>query len=210
MAGHAPAAPPVPPQPPPQVPPLQPLVKDADSLLATVRRLHALNDVVIFWNEQRSFKLMLRNDPIDAETVSMELAMVFDDDDEVMLRIVDLTNDGYVDEPGTFVLDSWTSPAAEFGTDEAAKIMKAINDAYTWHVCRCGSYLIKDDAEICVFCCMTRSQADKAVHFCAICCEEGMRMHMDLQACCAQHLHRHCLATWRAKSGDERCPLCRQ
>lgn len=193
------------PQPAPAV-----LVKDADSMLATVRRLHVINDAVLFWNEQRSFKLMLRNDPMDAETISVELALVFDDDDEDMARIMELTNDGYIDEPGTFVLESWTFSSAEFGHDEAARIMRAINDAFLYRVCACGSYLIRDDAQICVFCCMTRSAEDKAVHFCPICHEEGMRMHMDHMPCCGQHLHRACLAAWKSKSGDDRCPLCRQ
>lgn len=185
------------------------LVSDPDSMFHVIKRLHGINDGVIFWNEQRSFKLMLRNDPVDPETVSCELVLVFDEEDGTMQHVLDLTNDGYIDEPGIFVLDSWTFQAAEFSLDDARKVMAVINDAYLFRVCPCGAYLVKDDASICVFCHMTSSPEDKLAHFCSICCEDGMAMHMKRQACCQQHLHAHCLATWRDKSGDDRCPLCR-
>lgn len=184
------------------------LVSDAGAMLNTVKRLHFINDGIIFWNEQRTFKLMLRNDPVDADTVSCELALVFEDDDEVMQRVLDLTNDGYMDEPGVFILDSWTHQLADFCADDARKIMNAVNDAYLYKTCPCGNYLVKDDAAHCLFCQMTRAPGQET-HFCTICCEDGLAMHMTRQPCCQQRLHAHCLATWRTKSGDDRCPLCR-
>lgn len=186
------------------------LVAEAESLYHSVRRLHRTNESVLFWNEQRSFKLMLRNDPVDADTVSCELAMVVDEDDDDMARLMDLMTDGYLEEPGTFVLDSWTFKDKEFTEEGARKIQFAINAAHRYRVCPCAAYVIKDDGAVCVFCQMTRTRADKESHFCAICCEDGMRMHMTRQDCCQHYLHKHCMATWRSKSGDERCPLCRQ
>lgn len=185
------------------------LVADADSLLAVLKRLHALNDGVLFWNEQRSFKLMLRNDPMDADTVACELAMVYDDEDESFQRIIELANDGYLDEPGTFVFDSWSFPAADLCAADVAKVMHAVNRAYLYRVCPCGKYLIKDDAPLCVYCQLVSTPADRDTHFCSICCEDGISMHMQRQPCCRQHLHSHCLATWRAKSRNDACPLCR-
>jgi len=186
------------------------LVHNAAALAATLKRMHIVNECVIFWNEQRSFKLMLRNDPVDADTLACELALVFEEGDDRMAELIDMTNDGYVDEPGTFVLESWSFPAAEFGIDEAAKIMHAVNTAYLCRVCPCTKYLIKDDAVMCFFCQMTSTPDDTQTHFCSICCEDGLAMHMARQPCCGQHLHAQCAGTWKATSGNERCPLCRQ
>ena len=127
-----------------------------------------------------------------------------------MLAMLDLTNDGYMDEPGTFVVDSWSFPAAEFGVADARKVSDAVNAAYLYRVCPCGKYLIKDDAAICLYCQMTATPSTKRVHFCPICCDEGREMHMTHTPCCRQFAHTHCLATWHHKSGDERCPFCRQ
>lgn len=186
------------------------LVSDPEAMVATLKRLHALNDGVMFWNEQRTFKLMLRNDPVDAESVACELAVVVDEDDEHMMRLMEMTNDGYIDEPGTLVVESWCFPLADFGIEEAAKVQHAVNRTYLYRVCPCNKYLIKDDGAVCLFCQMTATPESRRWHFCPICCEEGREMHMALQPCCAQRLHSRCLDTWIHKSGDDRCPLCRQ
>jgi len=186
------------------------LVYDHLSMFHVIKRLHNVNDAVMFWNEERTFKLMLRNDPGDDASIGCELSVVFDEDDERMQRVLDLTNDGYMDEPGVFVLDTWSFPEAEFSYEDARKVMNAINNAYLFKVCPCGSYMIKDDSSICVFCQMTSTPQGRLVHWCSICCEDGMAMHMRQQACCQQYLHAKCIRTWRAKSGDDRCPLCRQ
>lgn len=187
------------------------LVSDAESMYTTLQRLHLINDGVLFWNEQRSLKLLLRNDPVDPDTVSCELAIMADDDDDELEKILELlTSDGYTDEPGVFVLDSWTFRAAEFDVEDARKVMSAVNDAYQYRICPCRKYIIKDEPLICTFCQMTRTAEDKQTHFCSICRDDGMRMHMQCQACCKQFLHKHCLAKWEEQSGDERCPLCRQ
>lgn len=185
------------------------LVQDAHALLATLKRMHVLNDSVLFWNEQRSLKLMLRNDPVDADTLACELAIVFDEDCDDMHKLVDLTNDGYLDEPGTFVMDAWSFAAADVTAEDLGKMTRAVNDAYAMRVCPCGSYLIKDEAPMCYMCHVTSTADGRASQFCAICREDGLAMHMTALPCCQQRLHAHCLHTWRAKSGDDRCPLCR-
>lgn len=185
------------------------LVCDPQSMLGTLKRLHAINDAVLFWNEQRTFKLMLRNDPVDADTLACELAMVVPEDDDAMMHVFELTHDGYIDEPGTFILDSWSYNLADISAEEAAKVANVVNEAYLYKMCLCGNYLIKDDASMCVFCQMTSSAEDRLEHFCSICCEDGMARHMVRQTCCGQHLHNNCLTTWKTKSRDDRCPLCR-
>ncbi len=186
------------------------LISDPEAMAATLRRLHVLNDAVTFWNEQRSFKLMVRNDPVDAETLACELVMIVDEDDEAMGDLMSLMSDGYLEEPGTFVLDTWSFPFETFSSKDADKVAKAVNSAYLYRVCPCGKYLIKDEGGVCLYCQMTATADDRAVHFCPICCEEGRAMHMTQMPCCSNRLHTHCLATWHHKSGDERCPLCRQ
>lgn len=186
------------------------LVSDSHAMAAMLRRLHALNDAVTFWNEQRTFKLMVRNDPVDPETLACELVLVTDEDDDSMVELMALMSDGYLEEPGTFVLDTWSFSLDTFSAEDAARVAKAVNDAYGYRVCPCGKYLIKDDAGVCLYCQMTASAADRTSHFCPICCEEGREMHMTRMPCCSNHLHTHCLATWHHKSGDDRCPLCRQ
>lgn len=186
------------------------LVHDAATMAAVLRRLHVLNDGVIFWNEQRSLKLMLRNDPVDCDTLACELALVSDEDDERAAKLLALANGGYMDEPGTYVLEGWSWPLADFDDAQAQSVLAAVNDAYLWRPCPCGEYVIKDDACMCVFCHMTSTPDSKREQFCPICCEDGMAMHMTRMPCCKQHLHVSCLDTWKAKSSDDRCPLCRQ
>lgn len=186
------------------------LVGDPDSVAGVIKRLHVLNDAIVFWNEERSLKLMLRNDPIDVDTVACELAVLYDETDERMADMLDMTNDGYVDEAGTYVLDSWTWPAEAFDGDAARKVMQAINEAYLARVCPCGNYLIKDDAAMCLYCHLTATPAGRAARFCPICRDDGLDMHMVTQPCCGQHLHIGCLAMWKSKGDDQRCPLCRQ
>ena len=183
------------------------LVQHADSMASVLRRLHASNDAFLFWNEQCNFKLMLRNDPVDPETLACELAIVTDDTDSA---IFELCNDGYMDEPGTYVIDSWSFPLDSFGAEDATRVMHAVNDAYLIRACPCGRYQIKDDAPMCTFCDMTSGPAQRTTHFCPICCDDGLAMHMQRMPCCQQRLHRQCIDAWKAKSGDARCPMCRQ
>lgn len=185
------------------------LVQDPRSMASALRRLMITNDAMLFYNQQQSLKLMIRNDPVDADTLACELAVVTDDDEQLQ-RVMELNNDAYVDEPGTYVIDSWSFPLKTFKPEDAAKVMAAVNAAYAVTVCPCGRYLIKDDAPMCTFCDMTSRAGERATHFCSICCEDGMEMHMTTMPCCQQLLHQRCLDTWKDKSGDDRCPLCRQ
>jgi hypothetical protein len=197
---------------PPEARPPGVLIHDPEALVGVIKRLHATNDGVTFWNHERSFKLMLRNDPSpEAEdSVACELVMVVDEDDERMATLMELDGDGYLEEPGTYILDTWTFKLAHLDAAAVAKVQAAINRVYLTTVCPCGDYLIKDDATYCVYCHMVGTPEDKTHHFCSICCDSGIRMHMTVMPCCQQCLHETCLRTWRHKSGDERCPFCRQ
>lgn len=186
------------------------LVQDAEALLLTLRRLRALNEAVMFYSHDSSLKLMLRNDPSGDDTLACDLCVVVDEEDDLLNRMLDLHADGYQEDPTTYVLDSWSFKDARVTPRDLDKVVAAINAAYLLRTCPCRRYLIKDDGLYCYFCQLSSTAADRQRQFCPICCEDGARMHMATTTCCSQPLHRACLATWHAKSGDERCPLCRR
>ena len=186
------------------------LVREVTSLLAAMERLYLLNDSVCFWNADRSLRCGLRHDPSDDDDgVGFELYVVVDEDDPGAKALFDMSDDGYVDDDGTFVLHRWTFRLASFGPEDAATVASVINRLYLYRVCRCSKYLIKDDAFLCVFCQMTATIGDRAVVFCPICCEDGVAMHMTCVPCCQQTLHTRCLEAWHAKRTPRTCPLCR-
>lgn len=189
------------------------LIKEPGTLLDALRRLRVLNDGVMFYNREKTIKFMLRNDPSDLEALACELVIVFEDDDDVMNRIVDLCNLGCLEEPGMYVIHTWSYAVADIVTPQDVEpAMQAINRAYRLRVCPCAAAFIQDDAPLCLLCQLTSTQADREKHFCSICYEDGMRMHMTHMPCCKQHLHAACLKTWHAKAEEDaprRCPLCR-
>ena len=185
------------------------LVQELKSLLAALERLFLLNDSVTFWNADRTLRYGLRNDPCEEEgSVAFEFYVVVDEDDPHR-ALFDMSDDGYFDDDGSFVLNRWTFALASFGPGDAATVAGALNRAYLYRVCPCAKYLIKDDAALCVFCQMTATVADRAVSFCPICCEDGVAMHMTRSTCCQQAMHRRCLDAWHAKQTPHTCPLCR-
>lgn len=192
------------------------LVRDASSLISTCQRLSASNDAVAFWNVDHKFKLMLRNDPIDNETLGFDISILAGEDDDVedLSAVLALEHDGYFDEPGMFVLETLSFPRdAAPDHPEVLKARDTINRIFGYRLCPCGSYLIKDSqdtsASICAFCQLTATAEDLEPVFCPICQDSTIRKHMTFQPCCSQALHRSCLDTWMSKSDSLRCPLCR-
>ena len=183
------------------------LVRDPANLLDTLRRMRNLNDAVMFYNHESSLKLMLRNDPMGADTIACDLCIVPDAEEASMLE---MHADGYLEEPTTYILESWSFDADKVVPQDLEKVATAINDAFLLKICPCRHYMIKDDGMYCYYCQLTSTPADRKRHFCPICHEDGVRMHMTVTTCCSQPLHRGCLATWHAKSGADRCPLCRK
>lgn len=184
------------------------VVRDSASLLSVLWRLRNANEAVLFYNQDASLKLMLRNDPEDLDTLACDLCIVADEEDDQTQRMLELHADGYCEDPTTYVLDTWSFDASKVTVADVDKVAAAINEAYLLRVCPCRRYLIKDDASYCLYCHLTSTPADQQHHFCPICYDDGVRMHMTVMPCCSQPLHRQCLDTWRAKSDS--CPLCRQ
>jgi hypothetical protein len=189
------------------------LVCDGSALLSTLVRLHAHNDAIIFWNAEESFKILLRNDPVDLETYAFDLSILCEEDaDDPLNKMLQTEHDGFFDEPGVFTFETTTvSQSSTADSDDVRTAMTRINDIWAYKICMCGSYLIKDDGSMCNFCAMTLTPADREVHFCPICHENSIRKHMTRQDCCSQYIHTSCLNTWYAKGdpSSAMCPLCR-
>lgn len=195
----------------PRAPPPPPLISDVRCLWSTLVRLHATNDAVVFWNRDRSFKIMLRNDPEDAVTLACDLSIVFDEEDPAMGRVMDLMFDGYLEEAGIYVLESWKFSREECAPEDVTPVLNAINRVHDYSLCPCGSYVIKDRAPMCAFCHLTSTVDDAADEgMCAICHDACLARHAVHMGCCNQMLHGRCLRTWKSTSEDPRCPLCRQ
>lgn len=189
------------------------LVSDGAALLSALVRLHAHNDAIIFWNADESFKILMRNDPVDSETYAFDLSILCEEDaDDPVNKLLQTEHDGYFDEPGVFTFETLSvSSSSGADADDVRHAMSRINELWAYKICPCGSYLIKDGGSLCNFCDMTMTPADREVHFCPICHENSIRKHMTRQDCCSQYIHTSCLNTWYAKSGSSggACPLCR-
>ena len=188
-----------------------PVVHDPKCLLACLLRMHVANEAVVFWNKSREFKIMLRNDPEDAATISFEVCIVAEDGDDQVSRVLELEYDGYFDSDA-FVVESYAygMEAAVKQPDTLRDSCTKLNELYAYTVCRCGAYFIKDGAGMCLFCQLSSDAIDATRHFCAICHDSSIVQHMVSQTCCKQMLHRACVAAWQAKSSSTACPLCRQ
>lgn len=185
------------------------LVSDAASLYATLQRMHACNDSVAFRNADKTLKLVLRNVATDPESVTCELLVEADEDDEDLRRVLDLDCGMFWQERGEYFLDSWTFSAADFDVEQVRSVMNAINEAHAYRVCHCGRYLVKDHGLMCLFCQMTATEDGNKSEFCPICLETGFRMHMKSTRCCQQFLHGKCLDLWKDRHDPPTCPLCR-
>ena len=180
-------------------------------MLACVLRMHMSNEAVVFWNQSREFRLMLRNDPLDAGTVAFELCIASEEDEPGdITKVLDMEHDGYLDD-GMFVVEAYSYPYSELvrQPDLLDDARKKLNEVSAYTLCRCGGYFIKDSARMCLYCQLTDEAYDGKEHFCTICHDSSGERHMLKQACCGQMLHRKCLSTWESTSKSKRCPLCR-
>lgn len=194
-----------------------PLIADPLSLLAVVQRLHVSNDAVVFWNREETFKLLVRNDPVDEETCSFELAILCDEDEPDgarMLKCLQLEHDGFFDEPGVFSVETLCVRRDATASDpDLLRAVGMINDVFEYTVCKCARYLIKDaqflvgEPHLCLHCQLTARTGDADVDFCPICQEKSFTRHMETTPCCKQRLHTACADVWREK--NVLCPLCR-
>ena len=195
------------------------LVRDPRNLLKVIKRLWKNKASVVFWNIDRTFKIMLRknndapiDDPEDPH-VYFDICLLDENEDE-MIDLFSLDNEGYYDEDDErqriFVLESLCLPIDDEEDERLEACMHRINGVYATTICACESYFIKDNAPMCCFCLLTSNHLDLQRHFCCVCQSDGVRKHMLQQSCCNQYLHRGCLHIWHTKSDNFQCPLCRK
>lgn len=187
------------------------LVKDDRCFLTCLLRMHMSNEAFVFCSATRDFRIMLRNDPIDATTVAFEICVVSDEKDN-LVRTLEMEHDGYLDvDDNLFVMDSFSYSRDEIVKDPEilSQARTRLNEIHAFRLCRCGNYFIKDVAKMCLYCQLTEESMSAPEHFCAICHETSIEKHMVKQPCCGQLLHRACIAKWEGTSGQTTCPLCR-
>lgn len=181
------------------------------ALLGVLSRMNPDNHSVTLWNASREFKVRLRvsSEPSEDE-YDFEFGIVVSDEEEdddyetLMSRVLRLEHDGFWDED-LFVIKDYTKSKEECAADHsvlshaAAKLTQVLH----WEVCNCNQNFIKDGLDECLACSLT-APPDDPTRSCGVCHEEGPDRQMTKQPCCAQYLHKKCLARCVA-----RCPFCR-
>lgn len=193
----------------PSFPAPPPLVEEAEAVWTVVHRLRAIDDTLRFYTADQTLKLALRAVQEDDDGgFECELVLDYDPDDAPHLEHLHTVDvGGYLDEPGDLVLRAWSYGAGEWTPEAAEDVRRAINEAYRYSLCPCGTYVIKDPpARMCVFCQLTARPGE--MHRCPVCLEDAPEKHMRRQACCGQRMHPRCLS--KSQAVDARCPMCRR
>lgn len=173
-----------------------------------MRRIKRHQQVIMFWNFDRTLRLMLRYDPVGDAAIAMELIVVDDEDMPHLQDCCDNEYEGYYaeDNDDFFVIDSFYIP------DEAAEAeaavyaaMRKVNAAYSMFACGCRRYFVREPGEsMCALCQLSGTPESLAPHECIVCSVPGPRMHMSSTKCCGNLMHKGCLARWGTS-----CMFCR-
>lgn len=185
-------------------PPPPPLVYTPGALLACVARLMAAQDEMEIsthgglrvrlrygcGENDYSFDVSLMEDTRTARALENDVKFDMDSDDE--------DEDSHV--VNVFGFDATDAPAV-------LAAVQFMNDLDAWTVCGCGDHLIKDRADVCYCCELTRRPDDVQRETCPICHADGPPRWMTAAPCCGQRLHRACYRL--CLEGNQRCPMCR-
>ncbi len=189
------------------------LVKNKERFWEVLKRIHESNDGVVYENEERSFKFMIRNDPEGGagKFMVMDLVIIATENDERVLDVLELEHDGWWDEDDdtSFVVESWEFEKSKPNQEELQEMMDYVNCTYDYKICPCEKYFIKDKKDACFFCEMTASDDDMKRETCPICLVDGFAMHMKRTKCCNQVIHRGCARAWTLKGKTNTCAMCR-
>jgi hypothetical protein len=189
------------------------LVKSKERFWSVLKRIHETNDGVVYQNEERSFKFMIRNDPDGGAGKFMvfDLAIIATEDDDRVQEALEMEHDGWWDDDDStmFVIESWEFEKAGPDDEELQEMMDYVNCTYDYKICPCGTYFIKDKKDACFYCEMTASDEDMKRETCPICLSDGFTMHMKKTKCCDQIVHRGCAKAWTLKGKSGTCALCR-
>lgn len=188
-------------------------IKSKERFWDVLKRIYDSNDGVVYENEERSFKFMIRNNPDGGagKFMVMDLVIIATEDDERVSEVLELEHDGWWDDDDdtSFIVESWEFEKAKPDQEQLQEMMEYVNCTYDYKICPCGKYFIKDKKDACFFCEMTASDADMKRETCPICLADGFFMHMKKTKCCDQIVHRGCAKTWSLKGKTNTCALCR-
>ena len=186
------------------------LIKSFAAFSAVVDFLVKNNEAVVFYNANKEFKIVLRNDPImegDGGSCGLEVGILID---EATKNPIALETNGW-DDDDAFIIESAVFQQDVLSVDTTAcealgGIVNAVNTLYDWTICRiCAEHFVKrNDHDLCIYCRMTSKAGDLDATFCAVCQESGSKMLFERLPCCGNQLHKHC---WKKCVG--KCPLCR-
>ena len=206
--------------------PVHRIIHDPTIFLRSLRRLKATQTAITFYNVDHSFKIMIRNDPIDDDDedddeentpkkflfdVCILNDVDSDEENDAWVNLIKLEQEGFYDEDdGTFVMENYSILDGDPDQTDLLDAVRRINQLYSMTICGCGEQFIKDTADMCIFCEMSCTPADLETTFCCICQNETVRKNTLLQPCCQKHLHTRCLHIWHKTSGKTQCPLCRK
>lgn len=188
-------------------------VTNAGQLVRSLGRMLSSQDGFTFPNASGEFHLVLRPDTCEPDFErAFQLCIMLDNDDEdededcPPLPKTKLQKALEAEYYGSFDDDVFVFGTYDLDDDEdMERALKDINRLHAAEVCKCGGRLIKDGANMCMFCQMTAVHDRPAEHTCPICMECSAEMHFRKQPCCGQMLHHACLGCCRSTL----CPLCR-
>lgn len=207
----------------------QQLITCPKSFVEAIQRLCKGKDAIAFRNPS-GLRIMLRYDLTselisDSEenknVLSFDLSILLEGESDYIKKLIQNEVDMMMDsgEVENCVIDEFDlNPTNESDVQE---VIDLINKVYTWSICPCGEYLIKDNDTMCLYCQMIQPPDDELENFFCPICHEETRVRWSVQLpCCKQKIHRSCKIRYEEKqrqqqqqdedtSQDLHCPLCR-
>lgn len=181
-------------------------IQDVQSLKKALVRLCALEDTLLF-RTPKDVLMMIRTatDGGKPEELNFDISIVTESEPRHMTTCMKNESEAVPSEAGDFyIIEEYMCMPDDLDTIESAR--QKLNEMYTWSVCPCSSYMIKDGQALCYMCDMTYT-SETSTEFCVICHEHGHERWTLTTTCCKQKMHKMCYSLWENKS--ETCAYCR-
>lgn len=204
---------------------LPPFITSRDAFISALQRICSSKDAIAF-RSPAGLRIMLRYDLTseliqeseEKNILSFDLSILLEGETDYIKRIIQNEVDLMMEsgEVENCVVEEFDlCPTNEKDVEE---VINLVNRVYTWSICPCGEYLIKDGSHMCVYCQMTQPPEDSIdTFFCPICHDETrVRWSVHLP-CCKQRIHRSCKVRYEQQQQQEeehdgqnvKCPMCR-
>ena len=191
-------------------------ITNKERFWSSIKRLfNHRDDGVMFWNHDKTFKMMIRIDPDGSTGKYVTFELVILDHDPRIGKVLEkmVCNFSGNDDTDEYVVDQWEFDKNDLDQEELDDMIQYINTMYEYVFCHCGEHFIKDSIinkkDMCVFCEMTATDDDMQRFECPVCLEIGYEMHSKTVKCCDNKLHAVCYDRW-AKEGNGKCMFCRE